>query len=217
VPDARLVVVPPGVDVAPFQSTAETIAARRARILGAGPLRALYVGALSMQKGLYDLAHAIDTVDAGQMTFTLVGPVLPEASALVGRVRGRARVVGKVPQAALPAHYADADLFVFPTIQDGFGVVLSQARAAGLPIVTTPSGGGTDVVTDGVDGWIVPAGDGSALVRRLDLLASDRAGLARMAEAASAAAPAAEWDEAVSRFEAAAANLLGRGTGTEDA
>ena len=75
-------------------------------------------------------------------------------------------------------------MFFFPTIEDGFPAVLSQALAAGLPALTTPNGSGPDVVQEGVNGWIVPARDTDAMMQRLDWCDSHRTELAACAEAA---------------------------------
>ncbi len=149
----RLSLLRLGVRVDDFRPSAETLAARRRRILRGEPLRVLYVGAVSYQKGLWDMAQAIQTLaNSGDFRFTLVGPVLREARPLIDRIRHQVRVVGKVPQTELPAYYADADLFLYPTIQDGYAAVTAQAKASGLPILTTAHGAGLDIVTPGEDG-----------------------------------------------------------------
>jgi glycosyltransferase involved in cell wall biosynthesis len=88
--------------------------------------------------------------------------------------------IGKVPQAELPRLYDRSDLFLFPTIQDGFAVVLAQAKAAGLPILTTSNSAGGDLITSGVDGWILPIRDPQGFVDRLRWCHEHRGDLAEM-------------------------------------
>ena len=201
VPRERLAMVPLGVEVSAFRPSVAVLADRRRRILGGERLRALYVGAVSLRKGALDFAEAIERLEGTAIDFTFVGPILPEARAVVDRLRGRAAFAGKLPQHELPRQYWSADLFVFPTIEDGFPTVLAQAKAAGLPIVTTRHGAGVDIVRDGRDGWLVPVRDGRALADRLAALAADRAGLADMAEAVAATFQPRDWSDVAREFD----------------
>src|SRR4029453_18590294 len=102
------------------------------------------------------------------------GPALPEATAPADRLKSQATFVGKRPQHDLPASYHSADLFLFPTIEDGFPAVMAQAKAAALPIVPPAHGAGVDIVPPGQDGWIVPVRDPAAIVDRLTWCARNR-------------------------------------------
>jgi glycosyltransferase involved in cell wall biosynthesis len=81
---------------------------------------------------------------------------------------------------------SESHVLVLPSIEDGFGLVLSQALACGCPIVASTNTGGDDLITDGVEGFIVPARDVAALAARLQQLADDPALRRRMSEAALA-------------------------------
>ena len=208
VPLRRLSVLRLGVRVDDFRPHADRLAARRRRILAGEPLRVLYVGALSYQKGILDVVETIRALGATDgFQFTLVGPVLPEARALVDQMGGRARVVGKVPQAALPAYYWDADLFLYPTIQDGYAAVTAQAKAAALPILTTAHGAGLDIVTPDEDGWIVPLRDPAAIVARLEWCRANRAAVAAMISRVFESFRARDWSDVARDFEAIALRL----------
>jgi glycosyltransferase involved in cell wall biosynthesis len=200
----RIGVLPLGVDVSAFQPPRDVIDARLCRVRRGDPLRILYVGAISYQKGLLDLARVIASVSRENFRFLLVGKVLPEARVLVGRLRAHANVTvrDKVPQATLPLQYREGDLFLFPTIQDGFGVVLAQAKASGLPIITTPNSGGPDVLRPGCDGWIVPIRDPDAIVARLRWCDANRPELAAMIGANAAQEAPRTWSDVAVDFEA---------------
>jgi glycosyltransferase involved in cell wall biosynthesis len=207
VPSSRLSLLRLGVRVDEFRPSSAAVEARQRRILAGETLRVLYVGALSYQKGLFDLAEAVRLLDPSRFRFTWVGPVLREARALVRRVSDRVAVVGKVAQHDLPEIYRDADLFLYPTIQDGYAAVMAQAKAAGLPIITTAHGTGLDIVTPGQDGWIVPVRDATAIAARLTWCDENRAALADAAARVYHAFRARDWSDVARDFEAVAMRL----------
>jgi glycosyltransferase involved in cell wall biosynthesis len=80
--------------------------------------------------------------------------------------------VGQVPRSEVKHEFLGADIFAFPTLSDGFGVVLLEAMAAGLPVVCTRNC--ADVVRDGVTGVVVAPGDAEALASSIQRIVSDR-------------------------------------------
>ena len=78
--------------------------------------------------------------------------------------------------------YQQADVFVLPTLSDGFGITQLEAMAHGLPVVATENCG--EVVTDGIDGLVVESRNSSALAAALETLASNRERLQEMAASA---------------------------------
>jgi glycosyltransferase involved in cell wall biosynthesis len=106
----------------------------------------------------------------------------------------------KVPQAQLPREYARADVFVFPTIQDGFGMVLAQANASGLPILTTPNSAGADLVHEDLTGWVLPIRTPAAFAERLRWCASHRAEFAELVDRASSLFEPRSWDQVADDF-----------------
>jgi glycosyltransferase involved in cell wall biosynthesis len=207
----RVTVMPLGVSVDQFRATADQVADRQRRIRSGAPLRVLYVGSLSFQKGLLDLATMIEALADEPFRFTLTGSVLPESTGVVSRIARHADLVGKVAQADLPAHYRNADVFVFPTIQDGFGMVLAQAKAAGLPILATANCGGPDMIVPGEDGWILPIRDPEAFVRQLRWCDGHRDALAEMAGRVAATFRPRDWSEVAAEFAQICTDLLGTG------
>ena len=194
-PPQKLSLVPLGVRTTAFRPDAEMIAARQRRLRSGAPLRVLYVGLLSYRKGLMDLAAVVKALAGDRFHFRFVGAALPEAAGLVAELRGKADIVGKVPQHALPAIYNDADVFVFPTIEDGYAAVLAQAKAAGLPIIATPNSAGRDLLTPDHDGWIVPIRSPGAIIERLRHCEADREGLAAMTRAVYEGYQPRDWTD----------------------
>jgi glycosyltransferase involved in cell wall biosynthesis len=205
---STIAVLPLGADVEAFRVTPAARDARAARIRGGGRLRVLYVGALSFRKGLLDLLRAAELLRGEPVEFTLVGPRMPESERLLATAGANVRLLPKRPQAQLPEAYAAADVFVFPTIEDGFGLVLTQAKAAGLPILTTDNCAGSDLVTDGRDGWIVPIRDAQALADRLRWCAAHRSAVADMAQAVAVEYQPRSWDRVAEDFERIAVDAM---------
>jgi glycosyltransferase involved in cell wall biosynthesis len=90
------------------------------------------------------------------------------------------------------AVYQQADVFTFPTIEEGSALVTYEALACGLPVVTTPNAG--SVVRDGVEGLLVPIRNVEALAAALECLRADERLRREMGRAARARAEEFTWD-----------------------
>jgi glycosyltransferase involved in cell wall biosynthesis len=111
------------------------------------------------------------------------------------------RIAGYVPDTDLPTYFAAADVFVFPTLLEGFGIPVVEAMASGLPVVTTTGGAASEVM--GEAGLQVPAGDARALASTLDHLLASPELAAQLSQTGRARAHA-QFDErrAVESLEA---------------
>ena len=117
----------------------------------------------------------------------MIGPVEPGMGQLLSRLPLRGVVLrGPVRGGALAAEYEAADIFCLPSIEEGFGMVIPQAMASGLPIVTTKVCGAADLVRTGETGLVVPPSDESALLEALGSLLADPKRRHRMGEAGQA-------------------------------
>jgi glycosyltransferase involved in cell wall biosynthesis len=85
------------------------------------------------------------------------------------------------------------DVMAFPSLFEGFGLVVLEAMACGVPVIATPNGAAPDIIHDGQDGFIVPIRDSHALAEKLELLSNDRALLAYMSDAARRTAAQHSW------------------------
>jgi glycosyltransferase involved in cell wall biosynthesis len=159
--ESRLSVIPFGVDTILFSP--RHVDRQRG-------FRVLYVGRLTVLKGIEHLLEAFSASADPDWTLSLVGNPTLDTPPLRVR-RGRLEHLRNVPRAQLPAIYGSADVFVLPTLGEGLGLVALEAMACGIPLVVTPNGPG-EVVRDGVDGFVVAAGDTVAIGERLRTLAA---------------------------------------------
>ena len=130
--------------------------------------RVLYVGALSLRKGIPYLMQAFKQCSTYNWELWLVGTPLKET---VGMVTGnRVNVWGAVPQHQLPWFYSQASLVVMPSIEEGLALVLGQALACGTPVIATRESGVEELITDGVEGFVVNARDPQDIAKYLSRL-----------------------------------------------
>jgi glycosyltransferase involved in cell wall biosynthesis len=197
----KLMLLPLGAPLSKFRPTHEVAEARSRRILLDWPLRILFVGTVSFQKGLWDLAEVVKTLGPQRFEYRFVGACAREARQIITDLGRSVTFTGKVPQAKLPEHYAWADIFVFPTIQDGYAVVLAQAAAAGLPILTTTNCSGPDLVSERESGWVVPIRSPQAIAERLRWADTHRVHLAAIADRVYADFQPRDWADVAEDFE----------------
>lgn len=179
--------------VIPYGFPVESFALRPAP--PAGPFTVLAVGTHDLRKGTPYLLEAWKRAAIPGARLQLVGPMRLAKSFLDGYA-GLFEHRPHVPRAELGALYAAADVLAFPTLGDGFGLVIQEAMCSGTPVVTTPCGGGPECIDDGVDGWILPPRDVDALVERFRACAADRDRLFVMGRAARAHAERWTWRHA---------------------
>src|SRR5439155_11660999 len=159
-----------------------------------GPLRILWVGTFSARKGAHYLLAAWRNSFAANRNVTLdiYGAVtLPES--LLENIPSNIRFHGSVPRRELDRVYAQSDTLIFPTLCDGFGLVVTEAFAHGLPVITTTRAGAADLVHHGHNGLIVPPGDARALTDALEWCLTHRSELKAMRRTALATAARWQW------------------------
>jgi glycosyltransferase involved in cell wall biosynthesis len=186
-----------------FAASAPEIEARVKRLRAGAPLRVLYAGLISYRKGMHDMLTVMQALGA-RMEFRMVGTVLPECRDLVKQAARHAAVEAAVPERQLKDVYAWGDVFVLPTIEDGFAVVLTQAQAAGLPILTTTNCGGPDIIANGGQGWTTPIRSPHAIVEQLEWCNDNREAMASMVERLHATPAPRTWDDVARDFIKAA-------------
>ena len=203
--------LPKRIEVAPYGAPPVVARERAPGDERGRPLRALFVGHLSQRKGVADLDEAMRRV-RGLVTLTLVGPRTTEACAALDQAIQTHRWIPHVAHSRLLELMAAYDVLVFPSIVEGFGLVITEALSRGLPVITTPHTGGPDLMVDGREGFIVPIRDPDAIADRLTRLAEDRDLLAAMSQAALETARRNSWQGYEERIVQIVAGATGSGT-----
>ena len=181
VPAAKLRVLPLGAELAKFRPTATIITKRRDRIRSGGPLRILTVGSFSLQKGAIDyveIARAMSRL----CHFRFVGTVVNDAITLRQHANTTIEFLPRVPQSDLRRCYEWGDVFLYPTLQDGYAVVLAQAVTAVLPVLATTNCAAPELVRQGENGWVLPIRRADLFIDKLKWCDTHREELATMVE-----------------------------------
>lgn len=136
------------------------------------PLKVLYFGTLSLQKGVQYLLKAFERMPRAVATLDLVGSISPEFK----------KCLKNSPVELHPAMKHDAlsqfirtfDVFVFPTLHDGFGQTLLQAMASGVIPVVTENCGASEIIEKGKNGAVIPIRSAETIYDTLRSLAQDK-------------------------------------------
>ena len=136
-----------------------------------------------------------------EVSIRCVGEIGREVEPTLANLPQTLDLIGKVAQHELPRHYAWADIFVFPTIHDGFAVVLTQALANGLPVLTTAHCSGPDLIEEGRTGWILPIRSPKAFIERIRWCLSNRHRLTVQLDLIQESYRARTWDDVALDFE----------------
>lgn len=157
-----------------------------------GPLAVLWAGPFSLRKGAH---YAIDAWRSSRLGRNARLDVYGHMSAparLLDGLDESVRFHGSVPQTRLFEAYRNADVLLFPTLSDGFGLVAAEALAHGLPVITTEQAGAADLISQD-NGLIVPAADPQALAQALRWCLDNRTRLAEMRHHALETAHRRQW------------------------
>ena len=129
--------------------------------------RVLSMGTLSIRKGSIYLLKALKILNNPNIEFMFNGKISSELNHLIRPFLDIINNVGTRPFSELYKIYSQASIFILPTIEDGFGNVIVEAMACGIPVIATTNCGAADIITDGVDGFIIPIRDINAIVEKI--------------------------------------------------
>jgi glycosyltransferase involved in cell wall biosynthesis len=172
---SRVVKVPYGVDISQFSTPIED----------RHPGAIVSVATIGLQKGHHHLLQAFQMLQTRNSTLTLVGPISAGYDRYLNLNQPTVRMTGPVSRSRVIRELQQASIFVLASIHDGFGMVIAQAMACGLPVISTDAAGASELITDGVDGIIVPSPvSAENLAQAMEFLLSDNARSRAMGAAA---------------------------------
>ena len=194
-------------------------AAARDEALGGGsaagaPLALLWAGTFSIRKGAHYLLEAWRAGNFGRHARLRVFGTVALPERVLHPLPEGVELRGTVARSELAAQYLGSDALAFPTLCDGFGMVATEAWSCGLPVLTTPCAGASDLLKPGENGILVRAGDAGAIGEAIAWCLAHRAELRAMREASLATAQNWQWADYRRTLAAAlrAAQLFGPGS-----
>ena len=154
VDEDKIAVIPSGVDTSQFQWV------QRGSFKRDRPLRVLFVGRVSILKGVQYLLEAVSALGGHVVEARFAGAVSVKERYL-SKFASNCEFLGAVPRNQISDHYKWADVFCFPSITEGSAAVTYEALCSGLPVITTPNAG--SIVTDRVNGFVIPVSNASRI------------------------------------------------------
>ncbi len=127
--------------------------------------RIIYTGTISVRKGIIYLLEAFNQLDLENSELMLIGDIEKDLTSRLNKYKKNKKIVFKksMKQSDLKKYYNISDVFVLNSIEDGFGMVILQAMACGLPVITSQNTGGSEIIEDDKNGYIIP-------IRSLEIL-----------------------------------------------
>ncbi len=159
-----------------------------------GAVRFLFVGAVRQMKGISYLLEAFETVNPESAHLEIVGDcMIPDR--LQHKNASNIEYLGYLLPETVANRYKDADVFVFPSLCDGFGLAALEAMASGLPVICSANSGVADLIQDGVNGFVVETGDAGELRDRIVWFTEHRDRMKDMKRAAMETGRNYSWEK----------------------
>ena len=205
--DAKMDVIPDGLDLGRFEAVQRDASPEKVRVLT--------IGRLIPRKGFHFLIRALPQIienAAHNFEIEIVGdgPYQEELLRLsedLG-VLSHIRFAGSVPYSELPQKYQDADVFILPSLAEGMPLVVLEAMGTGLPIVASRVQGIDELVVEDVNGALFNAGDVDGLAHALVKLINAGEGRVEMGKASVERVKPYDWKHIADAYLALYANIL---------
>ena len=169
-----------------------------------GKLNLIYVGEVNQRKGIYQICEAAKNLNNPNIEFNIIGAGYEAQKELLAPYEKYVTFHGQQYFEKLQAHLKHNHVFLFPSMGDGFGLVLLEAMAAGLPVIASYNSAGPDLVTEGVNGFLINACDEEALIDKIQWCMDNQDKLSVMGAKAIETARQYTWK----RYEKGIANTV---------
>lgn len=196
--ERKIKLLPLGVDVGDF-----TVGTRTAT----GPFRILFVGGIGQRKGIKYLLEAYQRIRTPATELILVGPMGKSAGPLA-KYDGSFQYLGRMDQREVIREMHRAHVLVLPSVFEGFGLVIPEAMATGMPVIASTNSIGPEIIRDGQDGFVLAPDDVEGLAGKLDWLAHHRREAVEMGQEAAKRAHALSWEVHATRLSEIIAEIM---------
>lgn len=202
VPSTKVQTIPFGVRLESFTPVAEP---------PADEFCVAFAGAVCLRKGVPYLLQAFAALQHPRKRLRIIGSMQPDLKQVLHKLPTEGvEFLGHLPQNELAAIMSRSHALVMPSIEEGLAMVQAQALACGCPVICSTASGGEDLLTDGVEGFVVPIRDSAAIATRLQQLADDPHRQKTMREAAlQRVRSMGGWAEYGARWEQLLHQLVG--------
>jgi glycosyltransferase involved in cell wall biosynthesis len=150
-------------------------------------LKLLFVGGLSQLKGIANLFEAVNHL-GDRVKLTIVGRKVVQGCIPLEKELKKHNWIQSLPHDQILSLMRSQDVFVFPSLFEGYGLVIAEAMSQGTPVITTTRTCGNDFIKNGENGWLIEPGDTKELVKKLEHILSHPEILPQVGKAASATA-----------------------------
>lgn len=157
-------------------------------------LKVLFVGGLSQRKGISYMFESVKGLE-DKVSLTVVGRKAVEDCEALNNALKQHNWIPSMPHHEVLACMQAHDVLVFPSLFEGFGMVITEAMSQGTPVITTDRTAGPDLITNNVDGWIVEPGSFEAIKKVLENLLTTPELLATVGSAAQETAKQRTWEQ----------------------
>lgn len=180
------------VKVVPFGFPAINTEKKIIKIESNKKLKLLFVGGLSQRKGIANLFNAVENLK-NHVELTIVGRKLNDHCSILNETLKKHNYIPSLPFPKVLKLMAEHDIFVFPSLFEGFGMVITEAMSQGLPVITTVNTAGGDLIEHGKNGWLVTPGGTDELTSLLQELIEDPEQITTVAQEALTTAKKRPW------------------------
>jgi len=130
-------------------------------------LKLLFVGGLSQRKGIANVLEAADFLN-NYVTLTIVGHKAAEGCIPLDQGLERHTWIPSLPHDKILDVMRNHDILVFPSLFEGYGLVITEAMSQGTPVIATDRTCAPDLIVDNETGWMVEAGNTNSLIKKLE-------------------------------------------------
>lgn len=198
--DKKVLLIPFGVDTARFKPQPRG---------NDDVFRIGFVGQIGMRKGVHYLLEAFSELKLKNSELVLTGWVHPDITQILKKYSGVSNIVIKNFTLSPESVYHASSICVFPSIEDGFGLVVLEAMACGVPVIVTENVGAKDVVTNGEDGFVIGAMDVEALKEKIIYFYENREKMIEMGKTAKETSCLHTWENKSEILLSVYQNILG--------